>query len=508
MHTRNFKGIILIVIANLITINLNAQNENNIWAIGYHNGLNFNTNPPTFIESNVYTETGSASVSDENGNVMFYSDGHNVWDANGDVMPNGSDILGNGSYSFNNGGKNGGASQGVLIAQKTDNPNQYYLFVITSIPDRTWGFPQDIPLGKIWYSVIDMQLNGGLGDVIPTQKNIVLDEDISAAVTIVQGDGNYYWLITHSLQKEFKVYRVDNNGIHPPTTYTSLISGEFSACITLSPDKTKITHTVSSEHYDPNNPTFNFLEIGNFDKTTGSITNMQKIETVTGLVEGVTSAGIQSVAFSPNGQVLYLGTVVRNQILQFDISAFPDKQAIEQSKFIITEEGSGDVRSAPNGKIYLKEVYTSANAGTGEHEMKGISIIHNPDVLGIGCNFESSALALPSWAVNNTPSNVSRYKGIGQDAVVLKSNLNTDEHNLENNVSVYPNPVSNNLQIQFKQLGEYRITITDITGKTIKNVSFQQQHYSLNMEKLPAGIYLIQIQDQNLNTIAKKIIKK
>jgi hypothetical protein len=61
----------------------NAQGENNIWAFGYHNGLDFNVTPPVFIQTNTDATEGSGSVSDANGNLLFYTNCDNVWDRNG-----------------------------------------------------------------------------------------------------------------------------------------------------------------------------------------------------------------------------------------------------------------------------------------------------------------------------------------------------------------------------------------------------------------------------------------
>src|SRR5687768_9885609 len=80
----------------LFTFQANAQNENNVWTFGYNNGLDFSTSPPTFFQNNSEALEGAASVADGAGNLLFYSNGNNVWDATGAVMPNGSGILGNG----------------------------------------------------------------------------------------------------------------------------------------------------------------------------------------------------------------------------------------------------------------------------------------------------------------------------------------------------------------------------------------------------------------------------
>src|SRR5690606_25631566 len=102
-------------------------------------------------------------------------------------------------------------------------------------------------------------------------------------------------------------------------------------------------------------------------------------------------------------------------------------------------QGSGEMRNGPDGKIYFKQIEYSQQNG---HEFQGIGIIHNPDILGIGSNLENTAFSLADLTpvpVNDSISAVAYY-GMGQDAVILKSSLNTEELDFGNNVSVYPNP--------------------------------------------------------------------
>ncbi len=66
-----------------------AQGENNIWCFGLRLGLDFNTNTPTQFTHNMNCLEGAATVSDEQGNLLFYTLGNKVWDRNGNVMHKG-----------------------------------------------------------------------------------------------------------------------------------------------------------------------------------------------------------------------------------------------------------------------------------------------------------------------------------------------------------------------------------------------------------------------------------
>ena len=47
-----------------------------------------------FPDSELNVFEGSACVSDDNGNLLFYTDGLNIWDATNTVMPNGAGLMG------------------------------------------------------------------------------------------------------------------------------------------------------------------------------------------------------------------------------------------------------------------------------------------------------------------------------------------------------------------------------------------------------------------------------
>jgi hypothetical protein len=160
-----------------------AQNQNNNWCFGDKAGLTFlNGNPQAFTSSQMTSIEGCASVSDPvSGNLLFYSNGLQVWDANNNVMPNGNGLLGGPTTS---------STQGVFITPYPGKAKLYYLFTLDeTINGGANGFR---------YSVVDMGLNNGLGDVISSQKNILVQTNSTeriAATTNANGTG--YWILTH-----------------------------------------------------------------------------------------------------------------------------------------------------------------------------------------------------------------------------------------------------------------------------------------------------------------------
>jgi hypothetical protein len=78
-----------------------------------------------------------------------------------------------------------------------------------------------------------------------------------------------------------------------------------------------------------------------------------------------------------------------------------------------------------------------------------------------------------------------------------------------NNIQLYPNPVSNNqFNLQFTKLtaGDYKIELTDVTGKQVftqkLNINSEAQTQTVNLGNGTAkGIYLVKISDTNSKSI-------
>ena len=140
----------LLIFAYLIPLNINAQNQgvNNHWIMGYSSvgGLPFGNPRLDFYSGSPIISYDSlemefrhthANISDEQGNLLFYTNGVYIANANHDTMFNGSSIN-PGPYALNfaDGMQ---ITQGVLILKKPGINSFYYLFHNT-LDDFTFGF--------------------------------------------------------------------------------------------------------------------------------------------------------------------------------------------------------------------------------------------------------------------------------------------------------------------------------------------------------------------------------
>ena len=142
------------------------QNWN--WYFGNHAALNFSSGSPVAVAGSAMdAEEGSASISDSNGNLLFYTNGISVWNRNNIQMPNGSGLLGDNS-----------STQSALIIPHPDSTNIYYIFT-SAIGGNPNGYN---------YSEVDMTLDSARGDI--TVKNIHLFDSSSEKLTAIKNCNN------------------------------------------------------------------------------------------------------------------------------------------------------------------------------------------------------------------------------------------------------------------------------------------------------------------------------
>ncbi|MGV6845697.1 MAG: T9SS type B sorting domain-containing protein, partial [Lutibacter sp.] len=192
-----------VIITFLLTTQLFAQGEANNWFFGNGAGLNFNNNTVTATNGSLYTNEGCASFSDSNGNLLFYTDGIKVWDKNGQVMPNGTNLKGDPS-----------SSQSGIIVPYPGNSNLYYIFTVGA-NNYSGGVISSYTEGLNAY-VVDMTANGGLGDIVGNAIDLSdgQNKNWTEKVTSVKGaDCNTFWVIS-LVKNKFYSYKIDSNGLN------------------------------------------------------------------------------------------------------------------------------------------------------------------------------------------------------------------------------------------------------------------------------------------------------
>src|SRR5690606_9282977 len=114
--------------------------KNKMWAFGYRYGLDFNgINAPSPLITNINVQSdtstiygeGNASVCDDDGQLLFYSNGSRVWDRTNALMPGNLNCLhGQGDTADK---LTTSTSNGAVIVPIPGRKDQYYLFSLTGL---------------------------------------------------------------------------------------------------------------------------------------------------------------------------------------------------------------------------------------------------------------------------------------------------------------------------------------------------------------------------------------
>ena len=373
-----------------------GQKEAANWYFGEGAGIKFN-NDGTVTEltnGRLSTIEGCTTISDANGNLLFYTDGVTVYNKNHKVMPNGYDLFGDPS-----------STQSAIVVPQPNNPNLYYIFTVdTSVNDSdpNYGFN---------YSLVDMTLDGGLGNI--TVKNSNLLPVSSEKVTAVVKDcvSQSIWVITFApstgsaAYDTFFAYEVSTAGLNLTPVVSSFLTPikDARGYLKLSPDGTKLVSANASSG----------LFIYDFNKTTGEITNENAI-TINFSLGGRKPQVPYGVEFSQNNELLYVssyyltsqveGNAITAQygaLLQYNLKA----ANISDSEIVIDHRQTfrGGLQLGPNGKIY-RAMNTNYNQGA-----PYLSVINAPNTSGLQCNYVHNSMPLSTNSRQGLPPFITSF---------------------------------------------------------------------------------------------------
>ena len=359
------KNCILFIILLFIFHFSFAQKEASHWYFGNKAGLDFSSGSPVLdSKGSLNTLEGCATISDINGNLLFYSDGSVVWNRNHSIMPNGTPLAGNSS-----------STQSAIIVPKPEDQNLYFIFTV------------DWSNGKsgLNYYTIDMRLDGGLGDVISANNAPVstrlLESPMSEKINAVKVlNEDAFWVV--SLKEDrFYVFKVGSFGVSSQPVNGNdgfRPSVDSRGYLKISPDGTKmISANMTSGTF-----------LYDFDSKTGIVTNERQLNVLSRFSYGA--------EFSPSSKKLYLSTG------NFDAQGTPAQENLFQFTLDIDDPTSANLNAT---RVNL-HTYTNQRAAL-QLALDGkiyraidnepfLGVINNPEGDGFAANYVHKAISLGS----------------------------------------------------------------------------------------------------------------
>lgn len=348
-----------------------AQKEANNWFMGDGVGLTWNVTRsfsakglfgttdetmeglPVFVSgSKISTLEGCFSLSDSEGNLLFYSDGMTIWNKKHTQMANGSGMQGHNS-----------SAQSGIILPYTGHPNQY---IAISIGERD--------ADNMAYSIIDMTRDGGLGEVVT--KNVRFSGQAGrlgeSVTSILHKNGTDYWIIApgRGTPTYLNAWQITSDGIQNTLPITTSIGTTVQSSNTSG----YIKFTPNGEHFVWGTWHSGQTFFGDFDNETGKFSNIKNL-----------SHRGYGVEFSPSSKYLYIshddGSKSGIYVYNFEELLASSNPANVTNKFYAFDKNVNPDRPnkalqlGSDGRIYIA---LSADNGGGD-KSQNMAIIDNPE---------------------------------------------------------------------------------------------------------------------------------
>ncbi|MEP7197336.1 MAG: T9SS type A sorting domain-containing protein [Saprospiraceae bacterium] len=507
------RQLFLILFTTIIHYNLQCQDYDKIWLIGY-GVYNPSTAPVNglsemiFFDNEIklhYLKKSNArsylffnylNISDSKGNFAFYTNGACVFNRNHEVMLNG-DTLNPGPVWNGFEGLEYPAQNGSIALPVPGHDDEYYIIHKGLQVGGTQWFAYDFD-DVLYCSKVDMLHDNGLGAV--SEKNIVLVRDTlneSQTAACRHANGRDWWIpIRNGNRNLYYLFLLDPSGIHLDHTQSIGLDGPgldetYNGNACFSPDGTKYASCLRED----------YMQIFDFDRCLGNFSNPLHLTAIADT--GTFFSYASCVCFSPNSRFLYFNDNYR--LLQYDLNQANIKEtesliAVWDTFYYkdVFPTAFFQTRLGPDGKIYM-----SMFGGSNIY----LHRINNPNLKGTDCNFVQRDIELPNWHSGILPYFPNYKLGVLNGSEC--DSLTNVQEVIKNEFKIYPNPTENTIHIKsVRVLDELQTTIYDCQGNMFINRTFQNEsEVHLDLSLLSSGIYFLKINSDNKMLHFKKIIK-
>ncbi len=403
-------------------------------------------------EGGLEFDNNKASICDENGALLFYTNGCAVANQHHEIMPHGDSLNFDDFFVEFWGDDCGNGYPGKYNIYIIDAPENDSLFYIIH---KVWEETSELPTNfsnRIQYSIVNIHADNGNGDVIVKNEVVVMDSVESGYLALIKKqNGIDWWILQPGLAPDlFHRLEVTADGVQDLAPqyiqrhYDPIQTGS-SGGAKFSPDGTKYCYYS----------TYDGLYLYDFDRSTGLLSNLRLMDT-----DVLPLVNISDIEFSPNSRFIYFNVV--DTLYQLD-SWEPD--LADGVRLIAPWNGVADplnqhsfsnIQAGPDCRIYVR---TGASTNS-------FHVVHDPDELGTACNFEQQAIQLPyiaarsgfphfpQWRVDETEKCDDSLVTMFGELVYTTTNLN-----------LYPNPASDWLQVELPdQYPNGRLVVYDVLG--------------------------------------------
>ena len=342
------------------------------WLFHQNIGLKFGDRGATLNHpagNNLPDGKGTASISDEKGELLFYTDGITIWNKANQKINENAPLKGSNH-----------STQSSLIVPRPGSKTDYFIFTtdLASYPTYTTkGFN---------YSMVKIFQDGIQFEISDKWNLNLLPESTEMLSGVEHANGIDYWVVIHGVNgNSFHAFLVDSSGVNETAIVSSAgavidgnsISGKSFGAMKLSPKGDKIAYASYGKKV---------VEVFSFDNNTGVVSSNPLFNNPT-LIE-TDNYGPYYVEFSPDGTKLYYTITylsgVDNQLYQYDLINGGQSVLLNDPQLLLYSDVTA-LQLARDGKIYVARMNKNM-----------LGVIENPNRAGRACNYNQDGLALGS----------------------------------------------------------------------------------------------------------------
>jgi hypothetical protein len=477
--------------------NSNAKN------IFKFNDLGLESIDTVVTEANFYLT--NASMSDSLGNILFYTNGLKIYNAQHQVIQNGDSVNFNWwwEYLTSNNFNDYGLNQGTLILPDVHSKDSlWYLFHSRLDTISPQLFPNEYYVAiSLLLTIIERNFSGQLE--VRSKDEVLIGDTMFAGNLTACGHANGRdWWIFASKGKSNCIYQLllDPNGIHIFDTVCAGMTPPIFGDIgygTYTPDGSKYIKGSALNGFD----------VFDFDRCSGVLTHLESIPKASFMNPNRPVLDfVGNVVVSPNSRYLYAGP--QDSLYRFDLMSssisnskelvyFYDTTASTPFSFVPANLGS-------DGVIYQPVPILGVSF---------YNVLLNPDedIAGdLTFNFFIPTPRPTSHTFGNFPNyRLGPLTGSPCDTL----GVGIRELGAQIELLVYPNPAHNYVEVDYgffpwQSKSEASLSVKNMLGEEV--LSLQLPQYSgkqiLNIKDLATGVYFINLMDGGVVVGSEKML--
>lgn len=316
--------------------------EGTKWYFGNEAGLDFQGGSPSPITGGkINTKEGTSVISNSKGELLFYTDGIKVYNADDEEMP-----CEGGPCEDLKGSRE--STQSVLIVPQPTCRGCEYLYNIFT----TTSISESEKLLSV--TVVDMRKEEGKGAIIE-QNRVLHNNTTERLVSAMSEQDTTYWTITHDYgSNTFRIYHATTGGLVEHSTFEGGLAhdtenkgeGQMKLSAADSTGQRQLAVVIPG-------PERNYVELFGFNDQDGSMSHIRTLDL------GESPPTAYGVEFSTDNTKLYVSFMgdgtAPSKLVQYDLSEESDSLIVATAMPIDSSENLtfGSLQAAPDGKIYM-----------------------------------------------------------------------------------------------------------------------------------------------------------